>query len=85
MAEGDRLWTSKEAAAFLGIHPKSAVRLARLRRIPGLQVGASWRFDPAELSRWVSTKSREGIDMASRQSLTSELPTVPPVYLKSAR
>jgi excisionase family DNA binding protein len=45
-----RLLSPAEAAARLGIHPKTLTRAAREGRVPGARrVGRGWRFDPSLL------------------------------------
>ncbi len=38
-----------EAAAMLGVHPKTLQRLARSGRITAYRVGKLWRFQPRDL------------------------------------
>src|ERR1017187_6759341 len=38
------LLTPIEAAILLRIHPKTALRLARAKHVPALQLGMHWRF-----------------------------------------
>ena len=44
-----------DAAKLLGIHPKTLQRFARLLKIPGHQIGKSWRFRASELDTWLRT------------------------------
>jgi excisionase family DNA binding protein len=44
---------SEEAARFLRMHVKTALRLARQGRIPGCKVGGEWRFLRSELTEWL--------------------------------
>jgi excisionase family DNA binding protein len=47
----DRLLSPAEAAARLGVHPKTLTRAAAAGRVAGARrVGRHWRFDPAELA-----------------------------------
>lgn len=48
---GGNWLTSKEAAAFLRVHPKHVYRLLR-RGLPAQRVGGHWRFTAAELHIW---------------------------------
>lgn len=46
-----RLLSPAEAAARLGIHPKTLTRAARQGRVPGARrVGRCWRFDASQLA-----------------------------------
>jgi len=44
---------SEEAARFLRMHVKTALRLARQGKIPGCKVGGEWRFLRSELTDWL--------------------------------
>ena len=44
------------AAQYLGVHVETVRKLARQKRIPGLQVGDAWRFSPEKLEEWVASK-----------------------------
>lgn len=43
-AEAERLLDAREAAALLGLHPDTLVRMARTGRIWAKKVGREWRF-----------------------------------------
>jgi excisionase family DNA binding protein len=48
------LLTSDEAGAYLRIHPKTAIRLARQKAIPAIRIGGKlWRFRRADLDSFV--------------------------------
>ncbi|MFN0008796.1 MAG: helix-turn-helix domain-containing protein [Planctomycetota bacterium] len=47
------LLTIKQVADFLNMSPKSIYRLAQKRLLPGVKVGASWRFTQL---RWLSAR-----------------------------
>lgn len=53
------LLTIKQVADFLNMSPKSVYRLAKKRLLPGVKVGASWRFPQRELRAWLAAKLRE--------------------------
>jgi len=44
---------SRQAAALLGIHPKTLQRLARSGRIPSIRIGKSWAFRASALDNWL--------------------------------
>lgn len=50
------LWTPKEAAVYLRVHPKTVVRLARIRIVPGIKLGKHWRFRSSDLIAWAGTQ-----------------------------
>ena len=51
-----RLLDSVEAAAVLGIHPKTLQRMARSGEIRGIRVGKLWRFRCSEIDMWIERK-----------------------------
>jgi excisionase family DNA binding protein len=54
--EATPLWTPTDAAAFLRIHEKTVVRLARQQAIPALRLGKHWRFRSEDLTAWAASK-----------------------------
>ena len=46
-----KLMTAEEVAAWIGMHPESVRRSARLGRIPGAKIGGEWRFRFADVER----------------------------------
>jgi excisionase family DNA binding protein len=51
------LQTPKEAAAFLRVHEKTAIRYAREKRIPAIRLGGKlWRFRSADLTAWAASQ-----------------------------
>ena len=49
----ERLIDSEEAAAIIGIHPKTLQRYARQGLIRGIQVGKLWRFRGSTIEEWI--------------------------------
>jgi excisionase family DNA binding protein len=47
------LLDDEQAAALLGIHPKTLQRLARTGRIPAHRIGRFWRYRASELDAWL--------------------------------
>jgi excisionase family DNA binding protein len=43
------MMTAEDVAAFLKISLSMVYKLRRERRLPGVAVGALWRFDPADV------------------------------------
>jgi excisionase family DNA binding protein len=66
-----KLLTAAEVGALLTVHPKTIMRMATRGELPGIHIGRYWRFDPAELSRWISAKSRGEVDNAASGTLPS--------------
>jgi len=50
----ERLIDSEEAAAIIGIHPKTLQRYARCGLIRGIHVGKLWRFRYSTLEDWIA-------------------------------
>jgi excisionase family DNA binding protein len=48
------LWTPVDAAAYLKLHAKTVIRLARNRELPALRLGKHWRFRRSDLTLWVA-------------------------------
>lgn len=47
---------STEAGAFLGIHPKTINRLARMGQIPAFRIGKLWRYRISDLTAWADSR-----------------------------
>jgi excisionase family DNA binding protein len=45
---------SEEAAAIIGIHPKTLQKMARRGQIRGVHVGKLWRFRASVIEEWIS-------------------------------
>lgn len=50
------LLDTREAAALLGIHPKTLQRLARSGKVPSVRIGKSWAFRASGLDSWLRSK-----------------------------
>jgi excisionase family DNA binding protein len=48
----DPLLTPADAAAFLRVHPKTAIRFAREQVLPAIRLGKHWRFRREDLTAW---------------------------------
>lgn len=46
-------WSPQQAAAFLGVRPKTVRAMAHRGEIPAVKVGRLWRFDETTLREWV--------------------------------
>jgi excisionase family DNA binding protein len=51
--EVELLLDSHEAAAVLGVHPRTLQRMAQRGQIAGVQVGKLWRFRASSLLAWI--------------------------------
>jgi excisionase family DNA binding protein len=50
------LLTPVEAGAYLIVHEKTAIRMARKKQLPALRVGKHWRFRHSDLVAWVASQ-----------------------------
>jgi excisionase family DNA binding protein len=51
------LLTPVDAGLYLGVHQKTAIRMAREGSIPALRVGAKhWRFRRSDLEKWAADR-----------------------------
>jgi PTS system nitrogen regulatory IIA component len=50
--EFEPLLTPQEASAYLRVHSKTVVKLARERTIPALRIGKHWRLRASDLVAW---------------------------------
>lgn len=57
---GDML-TSREVAAYLGIHEKHVYRLLRQGRLPGTRITGRWVFSKRLVREWIEASSRETV------------------------
>jgi excisionase family DNA binding protein len=55
----DCLWTVRDVAEFLKIHPKTIYEWAARGDLPCFRIGNCLRFYPTDIARWVSAR-REG-------------------------
>ena len=45
---------SEEAAAIIGIHPKTLQKMARRGQFRGVHVGKLWRFRASTIEEWIA-------------------------------
>lgn len=57
---GDLL-SSREVAAYLGIHEKQVYRLLRQGRLPGTRVTGKWIFSRRLVQEWIEAASRQAL------------------------
>jgi excisionase family DNA binding protein len=56
----ESLLTPDQAGEYLGVHQKTAIRLARQGEIPALRVGKHWRFRGSDLELWAEDRVKSG-------------------------
>ena len=49
----EKLLSTKQAAAQLGLHTKTVEKMARAGQVPVHRIGGLWRFYASELEAWV--------------------------------
>ncbi len=70
--------TSREVAAYLGIHEKQVYRLLRQGRLPGTRVIGRWVFSKRLVREWIEASSREQVGRGEHGATTR---TVQPHHL----
>ena len=50
--------TVREVAAYLSVAEKTIYRLAQKGELPGFKVAGAWRFQRADLDRWIDQQKR---------------------------
>lgn len=56
MTHFDPLLTPIEAGAWLQVHQKTVIRMAREGSVPALRLGKHWRFRRSDLEGWVESR-----------------------------
>ena len=52
-----QLMTVDEIATLLQLQPETIREMARNERIPAIKLGRVWRFDQAEILRWIELQA----------------------------
>ena len=50
--------TVRDVAAYLNVDEKTIYRLAQRGELPGFKVAGTWRFQSADLQRWIDQQKR---------------------------
>lgn len=50
--------TVRDVAAYLNVDEKTIYRLAQRGELPGFKVAGAWRFQSADLQRWIEGRKR---------------------------
>jgi len=53
MKKGEQLLKPEQVATLLNVARKTVVNMAREGRLPHVRVGRYYRFDVAEIDRWI--------------------------------
>ena len=59
--------TVREVAKFLNVGPNTVYRLAQLGELPGFKVAGAWRFQLADMQRWID--ERKGLPSKKEPSI----------------
>jgi putative molybdopterin biosynthesis protein len=62
--------SSREVAAYLGIHEKQVYRLLRQGRLPGTRITGRWVFSRRLVREWIEAASRELVQQAPGAAAT---------------
>jgi len=57
----ERLWTVREAAAFLRLGRNTVYEWAATGKLPALRLGSRIRFEPSALRQWVALQRGSGV------------------------
>jgi len=52
----EAIWGILDVARFLGMHPQTIYRMAKIQEIPGAQIGTRWKFRPSDVDNWLRAK-----------------------------
>jgi excisionase family DNA binding protein len=53
------LMTLSEVAEYLKIAERTAYGWVKEGKLPGFKMGSAWRFDKADIQKWVQEKKRK--------------------------
>ncbi len=56
----DKVMTVQEVADYLRVNQRTVYRLAVGRKLPGFEVGATWRFKRSDIEGWIAAQSSVG-------------------------
>jgi excisionase family DNA binding protein len=54
----DPAMTVRDVALYLNVDEKTIYRLAQRGELPGFKVAGAWRFQGADLKRWIDQRKR---------------------------
>ena len=60
--EEHQFTTLEEVAQHLRIGKRTAYGWAKSGKLPAFKVGGTWRFDRADINRWVNKQKRQSTD-----------------------
>ena len=69
MTNDKEIFTAKEVAEYLNIHPLTVHRYAREGKIPAFKIGTDWRFHKKYIEKWIKQKSDYQVNKKERREL----------------
>ena len=63
--------TVRDVAATLNVDEKTIYRLAQRGDLPGFKVAGAWRFQRADLQRWINQRKRRTAGKRNGRSIVS--------------
>jgi excisionase family DNA binding protein len=60
------VFTTKEIAGFLKVHPLTVVRYIREGKIPAFKIGNEWRFNKKQIEKWLKRSHSPSLEAESR-------------------
>ncbi len=61
MVMTDEVLDAEAVGRMLGIHPRTVIRLAKDKKLPGFRVGGQWRFRRETIEEYIKRQEREGM------------------------
>ena len=67
MVMADEALDADAVGRMLGIHPRTVIRLAKEKRLPGFRVGGQWRFRRETIEAYIERQEQEGMEADRRE------------------
>ena len=64
----DEMMSTKEVAAYLGIHEKQVYALIKTGRMPATRVTGKWIFPKKVIDGWIEANAKSGLEQARQKS-----------------
>lgn len=61
--------TVREVASFLSVDEKTIYRLVQKGELPGFKVAGAWRFQRADLQRWIDVRKTASLSEDTQSGL----------------
>jgi len=63
----DEIMTVSSLADYLHCHTTTVYRLLRQGKIPGFRIGSDWRFERAEIDKWIAKGGGSATGLKNRR------------------